>query len=197
LVNPGIVHVIGASGSGTTTLGMALATSLGRLHLDTDDFYWVPTDPPYRETRPIEQRLALMQAAVTASGAAGCVVSGSLDDWGDRLVPQLRLVTFLRVPTDVRIARLKAREAQRFGAAIEPGGERYEEYQAFIAWAAEYESGALPGRNLRRHEAWLADLPCPVLRLDGTQPTNVLVDAVRQYTSPHSMARGRQAKLAG
>lgn len=179
LISPSIVHVVGASGSGTTTLGVALATRLGCPHLDTDDFYWVPTDPPYRETRPIEQRLTLMQAAVTASGTAGCVVSGSLDDWGDRLVPRLRLVAFLRVPTDVRITRLKAREARRFGAAIESGGERYEEYQAFIAWAAEYESGALPGRNLRRHEAWLADLPCPVMRLDGTWPTAALVDAVR------------------
>lgn len=110
---------------------------------------------------------------------AGCVVSGSLDGWGDRLVPQFRMVAFLRVPTEVRIARLKVREARRFGAVIEPGGWRHEESQAFIAWAAGYDSGALPGRSLLRHEAWLADLPCPVVRLDGTWPTDALVDAVR------------------
>jgi len=53
-----IVHITGASGSGTTTLGRALAERLGWMHLDTDDFYWLPTDPPYREKRPAETRLA-------------------------------------------------------------------------------------------------------------------------------------------
>jgi adenylate kinase family enzyme len=176
---PRIVHITGGSGVGTTTLGGALAARLGCQHLDTDDFYWMPTDPPYRQKRPPPQRIALLEADVTAAGDAGCVLSGSLDGWGDPLIPRFRLVVFLRAPTDIRVARLRMREAQRFGAAIEPGGLRRDESQAFIAWAAGYETGALQGRSLRRHEAWLADLPCPVLRLDGTQPTNVLVDAVR------------------
>ena len=39
------VHLFGASGSGTTTLGRALAAALDIPPLDTDD-YWQPTDPP-------------------------------------------------------------------------------------------------------------------------------------------------------
>ena len=34
------------------------------------------------------------------------------------------------------------------------------------------------GRNLARHQAWLATLPCAVLRLDGTQPMPELVREV-------------------
>jgi len=33
------VHIVGASGSGTTTLGRALATQLGCPHVDTDDVF--------------------------------------------------------------------------------------------------------------------------------------------------------------
>jgi adenylate kinase family enzyme len=174
-----IVHITGGSGAGTTTLGGALADRLRCVHLDTDDFYWLPTDPPYRDKRASPQRIALLEAAVMESGDAGCVLSGSLDGWGDPLIRWFRLVVFLRVPTDVRIARLRAREARRYGAAIEPGGPRHDVSQAFLTWASRYESGMLPGRSLRRHEAWLADLPCPVVRLDGSWPTDALVDAVR------------------
>jgi adenylate kinase family enzyme len=41
------VHILGASGSGATTLGAALAQRLGFTHLDSDDFFWIKTDPPY------------------------------------------------------------------------------------------------------------------------------------------------------
>jgi hypothetical protein len=44
--------------------------------------------------------------------------------------------------------------------------------------AAHHDDGSREGRNRMRHEAWLAALPCPVLRLDGGLPTDVLVDAV-------------------
>ena len=39
-------------------------------------------------------------------------------------------------------------------------------------------TGAMQGRYRARHESWLARLPCPVLRLDGAQPTEALANAV-------------------
>jgi hypothetical protein len=72
--------------------------------------------------------------------------------------------------------RLRAREATHFGdAAVAPGGWRHEETEAFIEWASHYEDGTREGRNLLVHEAWLAGLPCPVLRLDGSRPLSELV----------------------
>src|SRR4029453_16093638 len=35
------IHILGASGSGTTTLGRALAEHLQCPHFDTDDYFWV------------------------------------------------------------------------------------------------------------------------------------------------------------
>ena len=59
------IHIVGASGSGTTTLAIALAREIGGAHLDTDDFYWLPTDPPFTTKRPVEQRLKLLEAELT------------------------------------------------------------------------------------------------------------------------------------
>lgn len=39
------VLITGASGSGTTTLAAALAAQLHAVHLDADDFFWLPTQP--------------------------------------------------------------------------------------------------------------------------------------------------------
>ena len=38
--------ITGAPGCGVTTLGAALAARLDAVPIDTDDHFWVPTDPP-------------------------------------------------------------------------------------------------------------------------------------------------------
>jgi adenylate kinase family enzyme len=104
---PPRVHLVGASGSGTTTLGRALAGRRGCPHLDTDDFFWLPSDPPFQHVRERGERQALLGAAL--QGSSGWVLSGSLCGWGDMFIPQFELVIFLWVPPAVRLARLRAR----------------------------------------------------------------------------------------
>lgn len=174
------IHITGASGSGVSTLGAALAARLGCVQLDTDSFYWLPTEPPFRQRREVAQRLAMLEAAFEAA-CAGWVLSGSLDGWGDPLIPRFERVIFLSAPTEVRLARLAERERQRHGvAAIAPGGDQHANHLDFLAFAAAYDTGqftsALVGRHRARHEAWLARLPCAVVRLDGGLPTQTLVD---------------------
>ena len=178
---PPRIHITGASGSGVSTLGAALAGRLGCAQLDTDGFYWLPTEPPYRESRQVAERLALLAAAMDGA-VAGWVLSGSLDGWGDPLIPRFGQVVFLAAPTDLRLQRLAERERRRYGAAIEPGGALHAHHLDFMAYAAGYDTGVftstLTGRHLARHQAWLARLPCPVLRLDGARSTETLADAV-------------------
>ncbi len=171
------IHITGASGSGVTTLGRALATALAVPHHDTDDYYWLPTEPPFTDKRPIEDRLRLMEEMFLPRMA--WVLSGSLAGWGDPLIAHFDAVAFVRTPTDVRLARLRAREALRYGdAAIAPGGARHEHTETFAAWAAQYDTAGLEMRSLRRHETWLDTLLCPVIRVDGTAPIAETVDRV-------------------
>ena len=171
------VHITGASGSGVTTLGRALAEHLGWSHLDTDSFYWLPTDPPFRERRPPEPRMAMLRNAIAAAHE-GWTLSGSLDGWGDPLIPDFRLVVFVFTPHPIRMARLMARERERYGEAIAPGGPMHAQHLEFVRWAEGYDHGDRTGRSLPRHEAWLSTLPGPVLRLDGALPTEVLMQTV-------------------
>jgi adenylate kinase family enzyme len=171
------IHITGAAGAGVTTLGRAVAGALALPHHDTDDYFWLPTIPPYRDMRAPADRLRLMDEMFLAR--ADWVLSGSLDGWGHGLADLFDLVVFLRAPTEVRLARLRDREARHFGAdAVGPGGWRHAETEDFIEWASHYDDGSRVGRNLARHEAWLASLACPVVRLDGTRSLGELVAEV-------------------
>jgi adenylate kinase family enzyme len=159
------VHIVGASGSGTTTLGRALAARLGVAHLDTDDFFWLPTDPPFETIRARAERQALLGEALARH--SGWVLSGSLCGWGDVFIPRFDLVVFVWLAPEIRLARLREREVQRYGqAAIAPGGPRHTKAEAFLEWAAGYDERLdVPERCRALHEQWLTALPCPVLRL--------------------------------
>jgi hypothetical protein len=63
------LHVLGASGSGTTTLARALANHWSAPHADADDYFWLSTDPPYVERRPEADRLRLMREVFVAREA--------------------------------------------------------------------------------------------------------------------------------
>jgi adenylate kinase family enzyme len=172
------IHITGASGAGVTSLGRALADALAISHHDTDDYFWRPTNPPYREIREVTDRLRLTREVFL--DRSDWVLSGSLDGWGDPIIPLFDLVVFLYVPTTIRLERLRAREARCFGTdAVAPGGSFYQQAEEFIEWASHYDDGTVEGRNLARHQAWLASLPCRVMRLDGTRPLPELVKEVR------------------
>ena len=161
------VHITGASGSGTSTLGRAVASRLGCPVLDADDFYWLPTQPPYAAKRDREQRWAVLRAALEEAGACW-VLSGSVVGWSPDLEAMFTLIVLLEASTLVRLERLRRREDEEHGSVD----------QAFLDWAAEYDTADESMRSRRRHESWLSGQACPVLRLDSTRPVEALTDAV-------------------
>jgi adenylate kinase family enzyme len=172
------IHITGAAGAGVSTLGRALAARTGAAHLDTDEFYWLPSDPPYKDKRPAPERLRLLHEAFAAA-PNGWILSGAIGGWGLPLVPLFGLVVFVLTPTEVRLERLAAREQARFGAeACAPGGAWHADYVGFLDWAARYETHETEGRSRARHEAWLKTLPRPVVRVDGARPTEEIVEII-------------------
>ena len=172
----GRIHVFGASGSGTTTLARAVADRAGIAHLDTDDFYWEPTDPPFRVKRDVAERVRLLSAAMEGAGAAW-VLSGSLAGWGDVLAPRFQLAVFLSLDPAERLRRLRARERSRYGERLST--DLAAAHAEFMAWAARYDAGGAEVRSRALHERWMATtLACPVLRLDAALPVPRLAAAV-------------------
>ncbi|MEZ5686560.1 MAG: AAA family ATPase [Paracoccaceae bacterium] len=173
------VYITGAAGTGCTSLGRALAERLGILHLDTDDFYWEPSDPPYTRKRPRAERLALIAAEQIGTGPdGGWVLSGSADGWGDVVLADANLIVFLSAPTPIRLARIRKREAARFGERIKPGGDMVRVHRQFLDWAASYDEPYSSGRSLTRHRNWLAAQTAPVVELSGTIPVAEQLAAV-------------------
>ena len=149
------ILVTGASGSGTTTLARSVADRLRIGALDADDYFWLPTSPPYVSKREPGERLAMILRDLDVAG--DCVLCGSIVDWGRELEDSFSLIVFLTVPAPIRIERLRIRETAQLGQA-DP---------AFLEWAAQYDEGRLEGRSRPKHERWLAARRCPVLRIDG------------------------------
>ena len=170
------IHIFGASGCGTTTLGAAVAEKLALPHFDVDDFYWRPTDPPFVEKYQPAQRIADLDAAMTKS--QGWVFSGSLCGWGDGLIPRFSAAVFLAMGPKQRLRRLLRRERQRHGDRILPGGDMHKIHTDFMTWAGRYESAGMEQRSRVLHQRWLHLLHCPLLQLDGALPTDDLVRRV-------------------
>jgi len=180
------IHVLGASGTGTTTLGKALVEYYAYPHFDIDDYFWLPSDPPFQHVRSRPARQALLAGDLARQRC--WVLSGSLCGWGDLFIPLFAVVVFLWVPPTVRLARLAERERSRYGAAtLVPDGGMHRQHTAFMAWAAAYDDGDLTMRSRRLHEQWLQSLRCPVLRLEGEQPVEESLTQVVQYVSTHPL----------
>ncbi len=173
-----VVHIFGASGSGTTALGRALAKATGWKQLDSDNYFWLSTAVPYTVKRPVEERVLLMNRALDR--VEGAVVSGSLCGWGDLLIPRFTLAVRLYTDTALRIKRLKRRERKQFGSRIEAGGDMAENHRVFLEWAAGYDEGGLDTRSRMMHDAWEKQLCCPVLRLSGSVEPDVNVGRICQ-----------------
>lgn len=172
-----VIHIFGASGSGTSTLGEKICSELDYKFMDTDDYFWLPTDPKFTVKRKPEERLTLMRKEIR--NAENVVISGSLVDWGDELIPLFTLAIRLETEADIRIARLRKREKERFGDRIEPGGDMFEEHCKFIAWAESYDTGDLSMRSKAKHDEWQALLPCRLLTLNGADDLNANYEIVR------------------
>jgi len=173
-----VIHIFGASGSGTTTLGRRISDELGYFHMDSDDYFWMPTDPKFTVKRPREDRIRLMEADIEKHESV--VISGSLVDWGDMLIPRFTLAVRISMDRELRLERLRNREKERFGDRIEPGGDMYEQHIEFIRWAGTYDTGGVDMRSRAKHDEWQKLLTCGILHLDGADSVECNFRKVRE-----------------
>lgn len=165
-----VIHIYGASGSGTSTLGKYICEKSGYFFMDTDDYFWEPTNPPYTVKRCLSSRMKLMREDIQRHDHV--VISGSLVDWGDEFIPLFTLAIRVETDTDIRLQRLNRREREKFGSRIDFGGDMYENHLEFIKWAASYDHGGMDMRSKAKHDDWQKKLICPLLFVDGNMPVS-------------------------
>lgn len=173
-----IIHIYGAAGSGTSALGRKICDELDYKFMDTDDCFWLDTNPPYTVRRERQERFELMLKDIKE--AEDVVISGSLVGWGDELIPLFSLVIRLETDTDIRIQRIKMREKERFGKRIEFGGDMYKQHMDFIAWAEAYDTADLSMRSKAEHDEWQKLLRCKQILLNGADSLDNNYEIVRE-----------------
>lgn len=181
-LNPCRLFIMGASGSGTTTLGRAIADQWAVPHADADDYFWQPTSPPYRDTRAPAERISLMGEVFLPRSA--WVLSGSIMGWGEDLMEKFDAVIFLTLDPQSRLSRLRARERVRLRELAKTGDVDTAAHEEFMSWAEGYDDPNFAGRNRDRHEQWLSMLSCPILRLDSSLPVADLVHSATGANTP-------------
>ncbi len=159
------IHILGASGSGVSTLGESIGRRLDISVFDCDSYYWEKTNPPFLKATPIPDRQKTLLTDLTSHESWVC--TGSMDSWSEPFESLFTHIVFLYVPSEVRVSRLRAREKKLWGARISEGGDMHVEHEKFMAWAAQYDEGLKNGRSLPRHEAWLAKQRAPILHIEG------------------------------
>ena len=158
------IHIFGATGSGTSSIGKAVCAQIGYKHFDSDNYLWLPTEEPFTVTRSPEEYISLMGNDLTNDDK--WILSGHVSfGLGDIYSPLYELVVYIYVPTDIRMERLQKREYERYGDEVLPGGNRYESFCKFLEYAAGYDTATTLGRNLHKHEKWLTGVKCSVLRI--------------------------------
>lgn len=175
------IHIIGASGSGTSTLGFSLSQALPHTHLDTDDYFWLDK---FTEQREIPTRKRMLKADLSRNKE--WILSGAVCGWGDTFKSEFDLIIFLWLPHNIRMERLRQREFERYGNDVLAGGSKYEQSKSFLEWAALYDNAGVDVRSKVLHEHWMSTLACPILRIEEDYSVDSRVNIVLDYLKFHN-----------
>lgn len=157
------IHVLGGPGAGVSTVGRQLAADLGVPYFDTDDYYWFTQDAlPYKRKRNPDHRRQLL--AKDLDPTASWVLGGALCGWGDVFIPLFTEIVFVDAPTLLRLARIRTREALRYGPErVGPDGDLHAVFQKFLTWAERYDQpdNETP-RSLAFEQKWMQETGKPL-----------------------------------
>lgn len=113
-------------------------------------------------------RLLMQRIAAHPNFVLSCVKG----NFGEALLPQLRLAVLVEVPRALRLQRVRQRSLDKFGDRMLPGGDLHAQETAFLQQVI-----ARPEDYV---EAWARTLPCPLLRVDGTRPVEETVTRIKE-----------------
>ncbi|ABQ06264.1 ATP-binding protein [Flavobacterium johnsoniae] len=171
------IHIFGASGSGVTTTGNALAEKLAYRYFDSDDYFWEKSDVPFTLRRNPEERNSKIKSDLENS--ENWILGGSIFQWGENVFPDFDLVVYLWIPPQIRMERLKKREFERYGNVIYTNPDRIKQFEDFMEWAADYDNNTgIASRNFQAHENWLNSIDFPVLKISGDLTLQQRIDLI-------------------
>ena len=170
------IHIFGASGSGTTTLGKELSNELNIPVTDSDTIFWLPSEPPFKNTRDRVERIEILKKVTTSEH---WIISGSVCGWGDIIIEKFDLAVFLKVPVEIRMERLWERERKWFSDEEIRNNVMPFNNRNFMEYAASYDTGDLKMRSMKMHIEWMKKIKSPILKIEGDTSVSERVGLVK------------------
>ncbi|MEL6594011.1 MAG: hypothetical protein AAFQ68_28165, partial [Bacteroidota bacterium] len=164
-------------------LGRMLSAELQCRFLDADDLYWEKTDPPYTKKVPKKERIARLHQIYDTFDAI--IITGGLMSWGAGWEAKFDLSIFVSLPHQLRMERLQQREQERYGASLVSNADIRKNSEAFLAWAGEYDNPNFDGKNITRHQRWIAQIQHPLIRIENTGTKADLKRDAMQQIQPY------------
>ena len=148
-----VIHIYG-----TSIIGKYISDKWGFYFMDTNNYFWQATNPPYTKKRDVSERLSMMRKDIDKHEKV--VIASSLVDWGDELISLFSLAIRVETDTNVRIERLMKWEREYFGIRINIGGDM---------------------RSKAKHDEWQVKLSCKCILLDGSLPLEENFQIIQSY----------------
>jgi adenylate kinase family enzyme len=167
------IIIFGASGTGKTTLGKSIAKELNWAFLDSDEYYWEKTNPPFQIKIPLEKRNEHLKTDFNNN--ENVITTGSLCTWSKYWDSAFDLGIFLRLPKDIRMKRLANREIDRYGEELNTNPEMREKSKAFLKWAEEYDDETSDRHSITQHRNWIKVLDCPIIEFKDDLTTDEML----------------------
>ncbi|MFZ0598005.1 MAG: hypothetical protein WAM46_13565, partial [Flavobacterium sp.] len=94
------------------------------------------------------------------------------------------LVVLLYIPQEIRLRRLAEREISRYGNKILYDEKLNAKYNAFLAWASEYDlEENTTSRSLKQQKQWMSEVKCTTIFLEGDLTVKERLDILQNYTA--------------
>ena len=166
------IQICGLNGSGKSTLGKALAERMGFHFIDNENLYFSRpnTDEPYVNPKSRTEVERLLMEEV--SKHPDFVFSAVKGDYGKDIILMYNYVILIEVPKEIRSQRVRNRSFQKFGSRMLIGGDLYCQEETFFQMVDSRQDNYIAN--------WLQKVPCPIIRVDGTNPIEDNVEYILQ-----------------
>ena len=166
------IQICGLNGCGKSTLGKALAERIGFYFIDNENLYFTrtSTNEPYMNPKSRQEVERLLMEEV--SKHPDFVFAAVKGDYGKEIISMYDYVVMIDVPQNVRLQRVRNRSFKKFGSRMLIGGDLYSQEEAFFQLVEARQDDYV--------ERWLQAVKCPIIRVDGTKPTEENVEHIIQ-----------------
>lgn len=181
------IQIIGAAGTGKSTLGEYIAEKEQIKWIDTDSYIW--KDNQFAESYATDERLTMYQNDRTTF--KDFVASGSVFAWNPDGFMDRDLLVFLYLDEELHFERLQKRELDRGGASALILDKQGNPTNDFLEWCKTYHTAKKTSDigTYAEHSYQLKHSSSPVLKLNSNQSLDSLyysiISALKKEQNNH------------